>query len=638
MPSWLKLDGGFSSFAGVAKNRFFFYTFYMDYLYLLYTLEGFSKKFPLLKPLVRIGRDTGSDLVIDDDFISRRHVDIHVRPDSIVVEDAGSKNGFFVDNERKERAEIKVGQSFKTGEVTFTLKKGDAAEFSLSEKFHPDFVRDVRDKEVKKGPGSEAKTRFLGTIYKEIEEDIFKRSIRCESFDELTSYLCLKLSKIPDFGTLFLVEKGDKNGDESFNIRFSVNGNSETFERLKEILEKNPSIFQSKLVVNQSPGFRSEPVNLGNRDNALVYFYRKSPVNEGRHIERFLLSLAKGFELVDKVLEEKKHLVGKRINGGKVEEEMEIITNSEKMKDLIKQARKIAESDIFILIEGESGTGKELFARLIHRYSRRNRGKFVALNCAAIPENLLESELFGCEKGAFTGAYSQKKGKLELASGGTLVLDEIGDMPLNLQSRLLRAIQENEFYRLGGTVPIKVDLRIISLTHQNLEQLIKEKKFREDLYYRLVHRTLTIPPLRERKEDIPPLINFFTNKFCRQKNRSIGGYSVKAFEALVNFDWKGNVRQLENEVNSIVNLTDDGDTVDFDILSEKIKCRFETGEEECAAVPQEAEGFYKKPAREEIVDILEKHNWNKSKAARELNITYHGLHKKMKKMKIVKNS
>ena len=186
------------------------------------------------------------------------------------------------------------------------------------------------------------------------------------------------------------------------------------------------------------------------------------------------------------------------------------------MKELIQQAKKIASSDIFVLIQGESGTGKELFARLIHKYSRRSKKEFIAINCAAIPENLLESELFGHEKGSFTGAYTQKKGKLEVVSGGTLVLDEIGDMPVNLQSKLLRALQEKEFYRVGGTTSITVDLRIISITNKDLKQLITEGKFREDLFYRLVHRPITIPPLRERKEDISALINFFTLKFCQQ--------------------------------------------------------------------------------------------------------------------------
>jgi two-component system response regulator AtoC len=611
----------------------------MARLYLLYTREGFTKKFPLLKPMVKIGRDAGNDLVIDDDFISRRHVDICVHPDLIVVQDAGSKNGFFVDNERKEKAEIKVEGAFKIGDMTFTLRRGETDEFSLSDKFRPDsdLVKVIKDKEAEGGRSSSG-TRVLQTIYKEIEEDIFKRVLLFKSFDEFASHLSTKLSEIPNFGTLFMVEQAEKKV-QKVNIRFSVNGSSETFDLLKRIITENPLLFQNSLTVNNANlMFRSEPVNLRNKNSVLVYLPRKSPMkmNDGRNIKSFLLSLAKSLDLLDNILEEKKHLTRKKekLNGNEEQRDMEIITNSEGVRDLIKQAKKIAESDIFILIEGESGTGKELFARLIHRHSQRYREKFVALNCAAIPENLLESELFGYEKGAFTGAYNRKPGKLELASRGTLVLDEIGDMPLNLQSKLLRAIQENEFYRLGGTTPIKVDLRIISLTHQNIEKLIEEKRFREDLYYRLVHRILIIPPLRERKEDIPSLINFFTNRFCRQKNRSISGYSVKAFEALVNFDWKGNVRQLENEINSIVNLTDNAETVDFDILSEKIKSHYEAKQDQSIILPPGSNGFYKKPEREEIIEILKKHNWNKSQAAKELNMTYHGLHKKMKKMKI----
>jgi transcriptional regulator with PAS, ATPase and Fis domain len=290
---------------------------------------------------------------------------------------------------------------------------------------------------------------------------------------------------------------------------------------------------------------------------------------------------------------------------------------------LIQQAKKIADGDIFVLIQGESGTGKELFARLIHKYSKRSKKNFVAINCAAIPESLLESDLFGHEKGAFTGAYAQKKGKLEVASSGTLVLDEIGDMPINLQSKLLRALQEKEFYRVGGTTPITVDLRIISITNKDLKQLIAAEKFREDLYYRLVHRSMVIPPLRGRKEDISPLINFFTLKFCHQGNKKVKGYSVKAFETLQNYPWKGNVRQLENEIRSIVNLTDDGETVGFDILSEEIKAFAEGGGTPGSESTPASTPTYFWPGKidsetekKHVLKFLAKNQWNKSKTAR----------------------
>jgi DNA-binding NtrC family response regulator/pSer/pThr/pTyr-binding forkhead associated (FHA) protein len=604
--------------------------------YLSYTIDGFSKKYPLEKSAVTIGRDETNDIVIDNDFISRKHVRILPKLNSFVVEDAGSANGIFVNNEKVKKAEIKINDSFKAGEIIFSFETGETNEFTLSKQFSPNFVKEKKDKEIKI---DHKKTKTLETILKKTETKILHKGLRLNTFNEFISYLSITLQEIPGFGAFFLVEtqKG------TITIHLSINSDEKFFRHLKKILEKNPLLFRERVPLDKhgdinselNKRFCAEPLNLGDNPGCLIYFPQNDRIEKLLGIDSFFISIAKQVELLYKVIEEKKHKVQKKVI--ETQNEIEIITNSETVKSLINQAKKIADSGVFVLIEGESGTGKELFARLIHRCSHRDQNKFVALNCAAIPENLLESEFFGSEKGAFTGAYNQKKGKLELASGGTLVLDEIGDMPLNLQAKLLRALQELEFYRLGGSTPIKVNLRIISLTHQNLEELIKEKKFREDLYYRLVHRAITIPPLRERKEDIPPLINYFTNKFCRQRNRSISGYSVKAFEALVNFDWYGNVRELENEINSIVNLTDDGERVDFDILSEKIKKNHKSTKEPLPHPPTPApQGFNLKPERETIIDVLKKHNWNKSRAAKELNMTYHGLHKKMKKMGIKK--
>lgn len=589
-------------------------------IYLTYTQEGFLKKFPLQDAEVKIGRDKSNDIVIDDEFISRRHLTVNVASNGITVKDAGSANGFYVDNKRRKKALLKVGDRFKIGDIQFTLESGDTTQFTLSDKFKPEFIEELKQQWKKKPEEKQPpKTRSLDTIYKEIEEDLLKKGVTFGSFSQFTAYVAQRLGDIPSFGSLYLMEKPGND----LNIWFSVNGSPEYMDALKRFtgVEGDPSV----------PLF--VPLQLGDRHAHLVYFPVKDALFRPVIMQGFLRTLAGVIQLLHQVMQDKPQVPVKEEKG--TGGEVEIITNSGKMKDLIKQAKKIADSDIFILIQGESGTGKELFARLIHQHSNRAADKFVALNCAAIPENLLESELFGYEKGAFTGAYQQKKGKLELASGGTLVLDEIGDMPLNLQSKLLRALQEHEFYRLGGSVPIKVDLRIISLTHQDVEALIREKSFREDLYYRLVHRALVIPPLRERREDIPALINYFTNKFCQRCRRSINGFSVKAFEALVNFDWNGNIRQLENEINTIVNLTDDGEAVDFDILSDKLKQDFKAARRKDPGV-RPAAGYNVKPEREEIIDVLEKHNWNKSHAARALNMTYHGLHKKMKKMEITK--
>jgi len=232
-----------------------------------------------------------------------------------------------------------------------------------------------------------------------------------------------------------------------------------------------------------------------------------------------------------------------------------IIFRSKKMEEVIRLCLEVAKSDATVLIRGESGVGKELIADLIHENSYRGGKQIVKINCAAIPENLLESELFGYKKGAFTGAISDKKGKFELAEGGTIFLDEIGDLPPSLQAKLLRVIQTKEIEPIGGTTK-KVNVRIIAATNRNLEELVREGKFREDLYYRLNVVPIFIPPLRERKEDIRPLVDFFLEKFNKKygKNISISKGAMLIFE---DYDWYGNVRELENLVERLVITSSD---------------------------------------------------------------------------------
>ena len=229
-----------------------------------------------------------------------------------------------------------------------------------------------------------------------------------------------------------------------------------------------------------------------------------------------------------------------------------IITQNEKMEKLLETARDVADSKASIFIQGESGTGKELFARYIHHHSSRRDEPFVAVNCAALPENLLESELFGHEKGAFTGAISRKKGKFELANHGTLLLDEVTEMDYQLQSKLLRVLQEREIDRIGGMNPVPVDVRFLATTNRDIEKQIKDGKFREDLHYRLNVIPFHLSPLRERKEDIPLLAKHFVEKYCELDNRSVTGLTDEAIATLVEMPWKGNVRELENIIERAV--------------------------------------------------------------------------------------
>jgi two-component system, NtrC family, response regulator GlrR len=231
-----------------------------------------------------------------------------------------------------------------------------------------------------------------------------------------------------------------------------------------------------------------------------------------------------------------------------------IISRSNKMEELLQQARQVADSDVSLLIHSQSGTGKELLANAIHQVSERREAPFVPVNCAAIPETLFESELFGHVKGAFTGANREHVGLFQSANGGTLFLDEIGDMPLNFQVKLLRALQEREVRPVGATQSVPIDVRIISATHRDLEQAISEGNFREDLYYRLNVVELRLPPLADRRDDIPLLVNHFLNQVLSRSKKKVTGFSDEAMEVLIAAPWPGNVRQLQNVVEQTVAL------------------------------------------------------------------------------------
>jgi len=234
-----------------------------------------------------------------------------------------------------------------------------------------------------------------------------------------------------------------------------------------------------------------------------------------------------------------------------------IIGESGRMQEVLSLVGRVASSDATVLIRGESGTGKELIAKAIHYASPRAAGPLVRVNCAALPENLLESELFGHEKGAFTGAVASRKGRFEVADGGSLFLDEIGDLPLHLQVKLLRVLQEREIERVGSSRPISVDVRVLAATHRDLEALMRAGQFRDDLYYRINVVTVSLPPLRERREDIPLLVDHFLSTFTAKNGKAIRGLTREARDALLRYDYPGNVRELENLVERAVVLTRD---------------------------------------------------------------------------------
>jgi len=263
------------------------------------------------------------------------------------------------------------------------------------------------------------------------------------------------------------------------------------------------------------------------------------------------------------------------------------------LRAVLSQVEIVAPTNATVLISGETGTGKELIARAIHELSPRHNRNLVKVNCAAIPGGLLESELFGHERGAFTGALMQKKGRFELADGGSLFLDEIGDIPLELQPKLLRAVQEQEFERLGSANTIRVNVRMVAATHRDLPALIQEGKFREDLFYRLNVFPITIPALRERREDIPPLVNYFVSKLSREMGRQIKMIPTRTMEALTNHPWRGNVRELENFIERAV------------ILSQGEQLEVPVGELKACSLPRIASpSTFEEAQRTIIIDAL----------------------------------
>lgn len=584
-------------------------------LYLLYLRNGFIKKFPLNKKSITLGRSKSNDFYLDENFVSKKHAKIDVLDNAIEIEDLGSTNGTFIDYKKITRERLEIDHSFRIGHINFFLKTGNARELVLSDKIHPVLQKLSRAISTP----SEKTQAALSLVYKEPLAEMLNIGFSMSDTENILGYAGKLLDKVLREGCLVLA----KQERQAFKVISAWNPITPYSRDIDEI-EHSGEMFRRQVLnhpVNSGRYVTSFPVNWNGEHAALVYITGDSePVEHS--INEFLEVLGVEIEIIRSLMQQNKSNEPRN----RAQHIPEIITANKEMISLLGRCKKIAQSDLFALIEGETGTGKELIAQFIHKESPRSDGEFVGLNCAAIPENLIEIELFGHEKGAFTDASTSRKGKLEVASSGTLVLDEIGDMPLNLQSKLLRAIQEGKFYHLGGNTPIKVDLRVICLTNKSIKGLIEKKLFREDLYYRISHVTLKIPPLRERKEDIIPLINHFVTMFSHKNSISIQGFSNQATHAMEIYPWPGNIRELENEIKKIMNLAEDGDMIGLHDLKEEITSHY---------------GRHYRVNRDDsrseeklILELLEKHKWNKSMVAREMGISRPALYEKLKKYHI----
>ncbi|GAB4233326.1 MAG: PEP-CTERM-box response regulator transcription factor [Acidobacteriota bacterium] len=384
-------------------------------------------------------------------------------------------------------------------------------------------------------------------------------------------------------------------------------GVSEGFQALDELLQEDS---HAKIIVITGQGDRSNALRAVARG---AYDFFSKPIE----IETLQVVLARAGYLY-RLEEENRRLRGE--SGGGFEG---MLGTSPQMEEVFATIRKVAPTDAPVLIVGESGTGKELAARAIHRRSRRGEGPFIPINCGAIPENLLESELFGHEKGAFTGADRTRPGQVESAQGGTLFLDEIGELPPQLQVKLLRFLQDGQIQRVGGRNFISVDARIIAATNADLDELLRAGKFREDLYYRLAVVVIHMPPLRDRGEDIPLLAQSFLERYAREAGRAVSGFAADAQRAIKEYLWPGNVRELENRVRRAVILSEGKRVRLKDLGLDKTYARY------TAMTLREARETLE---RELVEAALQRHDGNISRAAEDLGISRPTLYELMDKL------
>ena len=546
--------------------------------------------FPIVEAEVSIGRELDNQICLTDLSVSRHHCSIKQDGGQYQLLDHGSLNATIVNGMSVKQHALKSGDRIRVGDslLMFLLETENPpdsarlAQFDDTRLIAKNTVLLRKDDAINfeqqpSSPDSETLARSTRDL-----NALLKISLAVNSFRQrdamLEHLLQLIFSVIPaESGVVLLAEHyGEADvGVEEFtpvcgwrrvrNTTTPAKISRTVAERVRNegvaILSNDvTSDFDLDEAVSLSVRFVSAllaaPIIISDRVQGVIYLDSSEPSVEfdQDHLQllRAIAGLAgvalENLRRVNRLEDENQRL------RAEISIEHDMVGASQRMREVYLFISKVAPADATVLIRGESGTGKELAARAIHFNSQRAARPFVAINCAALTETLLESELFGHEKGAFTGATAQKKGKLEVAQGGTVFLDELGEMALTLQSKLLRVLQEREFERVGGVRPIKADIRLIAATNRNLEQAIKDGRFREDLYYRLNVICLNLPPLRERREDITALAHYFASKYSQKCKRKVVGVSPEAMSCLMNYDWPGNVREFENAIERAVVL------------------------------------------------------------------------------------
>jgi Nif-specific regulatory protein len=522
---------------------------------------------------VVIGRETSATLCVADASVSRRHSQIEREAEYFVIEDLESLNGTFVNDVPVKRRKLQHGDRVRIGDSQFIFLTHEADMNSSSE---------VRFEEGQVITGSTLQFRFNDALYVMARDlsALMKISTTINAIRGVErlqkTLLDLLFEVVPaERGVVLLTDHGAEGEEPVFGSVFGLDRERGQDASIKVsskvtrwVLEHRESILitnqaeadnfgsSDSLVADQPASVMCVPLIMLDRSLGVIYLDTTeldTPFDQDHlqlvsaisAITAVAIENARHFEWL--VSENQRLIADFNI-------EHNLVGESPPIREVLQFISKVAPTDSTVLLSGESGTGKELAARAIHLNSKRADKTFMAVNCAALAESLLESELFGHEKGSFTGALTQKKGRLEIADGGTVFLDEIGELSPALQVKLLRVLQEREFERVGGTRPVKVDIRLITATNKNLEESIANGGFRQDLYYRLNVVNLEMPPLRERPEDIPLLANYFAAKYAERCNRRIIGIAAEAQTRLASYYWPGNVRELENAIERAVVL------------------------------------------------------------------------------------
>ena len=600
---------------------------------------------PLRDAEVTIGRGIANQVCIADPILSRQHCVIKRDNDEFIIRDLGSRHGTVVNGVPINQQILHHGDQISLGRSVFAflLRQDEGGA-------QPSDVELDDDSELQ---GAQTLLKQEDALYLHPDSITREAGQNARLARDLNTLLIIakNISKLREreslawqlLGMIFDVIPADRGailslGEDAEQLNWSVGWDrlrgpgvpvrvSRTI--LSRVLREQSSLMIGQVPthpeMSKSSGFGElpiqalmcVPVSIGGRIGAVIYLDTQDA--KARFDDNHLQMLTAIASLTSLALENISYVDALKRENRELRTQMAVEHNmvgrSPRMREVFEFIRRVAPTESTVLIEGESGTGKELVGHAVHANSPRASAPFVAINCAAIAETLLESELFGYEKGAFTGAVAQKKGKIETASGGTLFLDEIGELAVTLQAKLLRVLQEREFERVGGTRPIKIDLRLIAATNQNLQEAVQSGKFRKDLFYRLNVVSITVPPLHERREDIADLAEHFIAKTAKKCNTRIKRLTEEAKLCLANYDWPGNVRELENAIERALVL---GST--DAILVEDLPEAISEATPPAGSPATKYAGAMKDTKKQVILEALQEANGNYIEAARTLGL------------------